>query len=107
MMRRALSFACGLAAAAAADADAATSAFANAFADPAAWAAYEAIYAASWKPAEGKPAMLRRFAEQEGAAGRLMSAAHGDLLIALAFPRYSADVTDLPNAAQRAGDAAL
>lgn len=39
--------------------------------DPAAWAAYEAIYAASWKPAEGKPAMLRRFAEEEGAAGRL------------------------------------
>ncbi|MGN6518267.1 MAG: discoidin domain-containing protein [Dokdonella sp.] len=38
-MRRALSFACGLAAAAAADADAATSAFANAFADPAAWTA--------------------------------------------------------------------
>jgi hypothetical protein len=39
--------------------------------DPAAWADYEAIYAASWKPEEGKPAMLRRFAEQEGAAGRL------------------------------------
>lgn len=39
--------------------------------DPAAWAAYEAIYAASWKPTEGKPFMLRRFAEQEGAAGRL------------------------------------
>jgi hypothetical protein len=39
--------------------------------DPAAWEQYEAIYAASWKPAEGRPAMLRRFAEQEGAAGRL------------------------------------
>lgn len=39
--------------------------------DPEAWAAYEAIYEASWKPAEGKPAMLRRFAEQEGAVGRL------------------------------------
>lgn len=39
--------------------------------DPVAWEHYEAIYAASWKPAEGRPAMLRRFAEQEGAAGRL------------------------------------
>lgn len=36
-----------------------------------AWQDYEAVYDASWKPAEGKPAMLRRFAEQEGAAGRL------------------------------------
>jgi hypothetical protein len=36
-----------------------------------AWAAYEAIYAASWKPAEDFPAMLRAFAEEEGAAGRL------------------------------------
>jgi hypothetical protein len=39
--------------------------------DPAAWADYEAIYAASWKPAEDQPAMLRAFAEAEGAAGRL------------------------------------
>ena len=39
--------------------------------DPAAWDAYEAVYKASWKPTEGKPAMLRRFADQEGAAGRL------------------------------------
>ena len=35
------------------------------------WTAYEAIYAKSWKPAEGSPAFLRRFAEMEGAAGRL------------------------------------
>ncbi|WP_379921235.1 GNAT family N-acetyltransferase [Erythrobacter sp. R86502] len=39
--------------------------------DAAAWAAYEAIYAASWKPAEDQPAMLRAFAMAEGAAGRL------------------------------------
>ena len=39
--------------------------------DPAAWAAYEAIYAQSWKGAEGNPDFLRRFAEREGAAGRL------------------------------------
>ncbi|MGH6785230.1 MAG: GNAT family N-acetyltransferase [Novosphingobium sp.] len=39
--------------------------------DPVAWADYEAVYAQSWKPAEGSPAFLRRFAEEEGAAGRL------------------------------------
>lgn len=39
--------------------------------DPTVWAEYEAIYAASWKPAEDQPAMLRAFAEAEGAAGRL------------------------------------
>lgn len=35
------------------------------------WAAYESVYARSWKPEEGSPAFLRRFAEEEGAAGRL------------------------------------
>jgi hypothetical protein len=39
--------------------------------DPTVWADYEAIYAASWKPAEDQPAMLRAFAQGEGAAGRL------------------------------------
>ncbi len=39
--------------------------------DPADWAAYEGIYAASWKPAEGNPAMLRAFAQSEAAAGRM------------------------------------
>lgn len=39
--------------------------------DPAAWAAYESIYAASWKPSEGAPAFLRALGEQEGAAGTL------------------------------------
>ena len=38
---------------------------------PANWAAYETIYAESWKPGEGSPAFLRSFAEAEGAAGRL------------------------------------
>jgi len=37
--------------------------------DGAAWAAYEAIYAASWKPEEGDPALLRAFAEAESARG--------------------------------------
>lgn len=39
--------------------------------DPAAWAAYEEVYAASWKPEEGSPRFLRALAEQEGAAGSL------------------------------------
>ena len=39
--------------------------------DSAIWTAYEAIYAESWKPAEGDPALLRAFAEEEGAAGRI------------------------------------
>jgi hypothetical protein len=36
-----------------------------------AWERYEAVYAASWKPTEGEPAMLRAFAAEEGRAGRL------------------------------------
>jgi CelD/BcsL family acetyltransferase involved in cellulose biosynthesis len=39
--------------------------------DPAVWADYEAVYAASWKPQEGSPAFLRAFAQAEGEAGRL------------------------------------
>ncbi|MEM6475470.1 MAG: GNAT family N-acetyltransferase [Pseudomonadota bacterium] len=37
----------------------------------AAWEAYERIYAASWKPTEDHPAMLRDFARAEGEGGRL------------------------------------
>ncbi|MEO6717485.1 MAG: GNAT family N-acetyltransferase [Novosphingobium sp.] len=37
----------------------------------ASWQAYEEIYANSWKPGEGSPAFLRRFAKEEGAAGRI------------------------------------
>lgn len=52
-----------------------------------AWAAYEEIYRHSWKPEEGDPAMLRAFAEQEGAAGRirLAVAAHDGLPVAAQF----------------------
>ena len=39
--------------------------------DADAWRSYEQIYAQSWKPAEGAPAMLRSFAQSEAAAGRL------------------------------------
>ncbi|MCW1403392.1 GNAT family N-acetyltransferase [Novosphingobium sp. MW5] len=42
--------------------------------DADAWAAYEAVYAQSWKPEEGSPKFLRRFVEEEGAAGRLRMA---------------------------------
>lgn len=39
--------------------------------DETAWADYETIYGASWKPDEGSPLFLRALAEQEGAAGTL------------------------------------
>jgi hypothetical protein len=39
--------------------------------DAAAWADYEAVYRASWKPEEGSFPFLRALAEQEGAAGTL------------------------------------
>ena len=42
--------------------------------DEDAWAAYEDIYAESWKPEEGDPALLRAFAEAEGQAGRIRMA---------------------------------
>lgn len=35
------------------------------------WDQYEAIYSASWKPQEDHPAMLRDFAREEAAGGRL------------------------------------
>ena len=34
------------------------------------WNSYESIYAESWKPEEGDPALLRRFAEEEAKVGR-------------------------------------
>ena len=39
--------------------------------DPQAWADYEAVYRASWKPEEGSFPFLRALAEQEGVAGTL------------------------------------
>lgn len=55
--------------------------------DPAAWAAYEQIYARSWKPEEGSPALLRQFAEDEGAAGRIRLgiARHDGIAVAAQF----------------------
>jgi hypothetical protein len=37
----------------------------------AAWEDYEAVYAASWKPEEGSPALLRTFARQQSEVGQL------------------------------------
>ena len=45
------------------------------------WQAYENIYAQSWKPREDEPEILRRFAQAEGAAGRIrlgLARADGD-----------------------------
>jgi CelD/BcsL family acetyltransferase involved in cellulose biosynthesis len=39
--------------------------------DAQAWQDYEEVYNASWKPAEGSPELMRRFVEQESAAGTL------------------------------------
>lgn len=36
------------------------------------WTAYEAIYRDSWKPEEGDPELLRKFAQSESAAGRFL-----------------------------------
>ena len=39
--------------------------------DPTLWDEYETIYAQSWKPSEDEPDLLRRFAQDEGAVGRI------------------------------------
>jgi hypothetical protein len=39
--------------------------------DKDAWQSYQIVYAESWKPEEGDPDLLHRFAEAEGRAGRL------------------------------------
>jgi CelD/BcsL family acetyltransferase involved in cellulose biosynthesis len=52
-----------------------------------AWQSYEEIYDQSWKPAEGNPKLLKRFARAEGAAGRirLAVASHDGKAIAAQF----------------------
>lgn len=52
-----------------------------------AWQSYEEIYCDSWKPSEGNPALLKRFAQAEGAAGRarLALARHDGKAIAAQF----------------------
>ena len=50
-----------------------------------AWDAYEAVYAESWKPEEGDPTLLRRFAEAAGDRLRLGLARHEDQVVAAQF----------------------
>ncbi len=52
-----------------------------------AWAEYEDVYRHSWKPGEGDRALLRRFAQGEGAAGRirLALARHDGAVVAAQF----------------------
>jgi len=51
------------------------------------WDIYEEIYRQSWKPGEGAPALLRRFAREEAAAGRMRLgfAYDGDTPVAAQF----------------------
>jgi len=52
-----------------------------------AWQSYEDVYEESWKPDEGDRTLLRRFAEEEGKAGRLRLglARHGATVVAAQF----------------------
>jgi hypothetical protein len=52
-----------------------------------AWSNYEQVYGQSWKPSEGDPSLLRRFAEAEGLAGRLRLglARHDGVVVAAQF----------------------
>lgn len=75
------------------------------FFDPGAWAAYEEIYQESWKPEEGDPALLRTFAELEGAAGRIrlgIARANGEP-VAAQFWTVEAGVAYIHKLAHREG----
>ena len=73
------------------------------------WAAYEAIYAASWKPQEGDPALLRAFAERESAAGhyRFALALAGDEPVAAQFWTVEDGTAYIHKLAHRQGAEAL
>jgi hypothetical protein len=51
------------------------------------WQLYEGVYSKSWKPEEGDPALLRAFAEAQGATGRLRLglARHDGRIVAAQF----------------------
>ena len=55
--------------------------------DPEEWQAFEDIYRASWKPAEGDPDLLRAFAQAESEAGHFLfaMARHEDTPVAAQF----------------------
>jgi DNA-binding MurR/RpiR family transcriptional regulator len=62
-----------------------------------------AILALGLQPFRDGVVNVVQYGGTEVAAGRLMSAGAGDVLIAIAFPRYSSDVTELARAARKAG----
>ena len=77
--------------------------------DAEAWAAYEDIYARSWKPEEGSMPFLRDFAEAESAAGRLRFgiARHGGEAIAAQFWTVDHGVAYIHKLAHREASVAL
>jgi DNA-binding MurR/RpiR family transcriptional regulator len=62
-----------------------------------------AILALGLQPYREGVVNVVQFGGTEVAAGRLMSAGRGDVVVALTFPRYSADVAELARAAKGAG----
>jgi DNA-binding MurR/RpiR family transcriptional regulator len=62
-----------------------------------------AILALGLQPYRDGVVNVVQYGGTEVAAGRLMSAGSGDVVIAIAFPRYSSDVTELARAARAAG----
>jgi len=62
-----------------------------------------AILALGLQPYRDGVINVVQFGGTEVAAGRLMSAGPGDVVVAITFPRYSTDVTELARAARKAG----
>ncbi len=71
--------------------------------DADAWAEYEAVYRESWKPEEGDPVLLRRFAMAEGDAGRIRFALarHDGAVIAAQFWTVEASTAYIHKLAHR------
>ncbi len=67
------------------------------------WAAYEAIYAESWKPLEGSPDMLRAFAQSESESGRFRFglARHDGEAVAAQFWTVENDIAYIHKLAHR------
>ncbi|SCY07878.1 MurR/RpiR family transcriptional regulator [Paracoccus tibetensis] len=66
-----------------------------------------AILALGLQPYRDGIVNVVQFGGTEVAAGRLMSAAEGDVVVAISFPRYSQDVTDLARIARGMGSRIL
>lgn len=66
-----------------------------------------AILALGLQPYRDGIANVVQFGGTEVAAGRLMSAAEGDVVVAISFPRYSSDVADLARVARSMGSRVL